>query len=150
MYNGHSSFTLIASGRLSQAIGFAISHPALAWDSVTLSASAVGAQWFSYSHVVEFGALVFAATLNVRQVISILISYAKYGHTITPLQILGLLTVLAALFSKSISGLKESPKTKGEERIPWLSADDGPRPCSLTSPVLPLSSTHRVGLSPKR
>ena len=85
-----------------------------------MSASAVGAQWFSYSHVVEFGALVFAATMNVRQVISILISYAKYGHTITPLQILGLLTVFAALFNKSISGLLESPKTKGEEKNPLV------------------------------
>merc|ERR1740117_2149258 len=73
-----SSFTLIASGRLTHAIGFATSHPAFVWDSVTLSAAAVGGQWFIYSQVKEFGALVFAATMNVRQVVSILISYAKY------------------------------------------------------------------------
>ena len=113
-----SSFTLIASGRLTHAIGFATSHPAFAWDSVTLSAAAVGGQWFIYSQVKEFGALVFAATMNVRQVVSILISYAKYGHSITPLQVLGLLLVFAGLFYKSISGLLESPKdaSKGEKK----------------------------------
>jgi len=110
-----SSFTLIASGRISHAIGFAASHPAFVWDSMTLSASAVGGQWFIYSQVKEFGALVFAATMNVRQVVSILISYAKYGHSITPLQIIGLVLVFAGLFYKSISGLFE-PESKGEQK----------------------------------
>merc|ERR1719246_400885 len=108
-----SSFTLIASGRLTHAIGFATSHPAFAWDSMTLSAAAVGGQWFIYSQVKEFGALVFAATMNVRQVVSILISYAKYGHSITSLQVLGLGIVFAALFYKSFAGLLAN-ETKGE------------------------------------
>merc|ERR1719445_2094052 len=37
-----SSFTLIASGRIGHAIAFASSHPAFIWDSMSLSASAVG------------------------------------------------------------------------------------------------------------
>ena len=33
-------------------------------------------RFFIYSQIKEFGALVFAATMNVRQVVSILVSYA--------------------------------------------------------------------------
>merc|ERR1712187_562224 len=100
-----SSFTLVASGRLSSAVGFTMAHPAFFQDAMSLSASAVGGQWFIYSQVKEFGALVFAATMNVRQVVSILISYAKYGHSITMRQIVGLCVIFGALFYKSFSGL---------------------------------------------
>jgi len=116
-----SSVTLIASGRISHAIAFATSHPAFVWDAMTLSASAVGGQWFIYSQVKEFGALVFAATMNVRQVVSILISYAKYGHSITPMQIIGLVLVFAGLFYKSLSCLFDAPKKESNgEKKPLL------------------------------
>eukprot|EP00971_Amphidinium_carterae_P347918 6490199-Amphidinium_carterae.1 len=42
---------------------------------------------FIYSQIKEFGALVFAATMNVRQLVSIIVSYIKFGHAITPLQV---------------------------------------------------------------
>merc|ERR1719393_1156642 len=107
-----SSFTLVASGRLSSAVGFTMAHPGFFHDGMMLSASAVGGQWFIYSQVKEFGALVFAATMNVRQVVSILISYAKYGHSITMLQIVGLCVIFGALFYKSFSGLMAPPSEK--------------------------------------
>merc|ERR1719393_886138 len=100
-----SSSTLVLSGRLSDALAFTSAHPAFFKDAMELSASAVAGQWFIYSQVKEFGALVFAATMNVRQVVSILISYAKYGHSITMLQIVGLCVIFGALFYKSFSGL---------------------------------------------
>jgi len=100
-----SSFTLVASGRITNAVGFAMEHPLFWNDAMTLSGAAVAGQWFIYSQVKEFGALVFAATMNVRQVVSILISYAKYGHSITILQIFGLVIIFGALFYKSLSGL---------------------------------------------
>merc|ERR1719230_153296 len=110
-----SSFTLCASGRMGSALAFAIGHPGFAQDAMTLSAAAVTGQWFIYSQVKDFGALVFAATMNVRQVVSILISYAKYGHSITSLQILGLLCVFTALFYKSGVGLLSDEK-RGEKK----------------------------------
>merc|ERR1719181_1175232 len=88
-----SSATLIVSGRLTEAIAFAGGHPAFVRDAMSLSAAAVGGQWFIYSQVKEFGALVFAATMNVRQVVSILVSYATYHHPITPWQVIGLVIV---------------------------------------------------------
>merc|ERR1719401_357030 len=75
------------------------------WDAALLSVAAVGGQWFIYSQVKEFGALVFAATMNIRQIVSIVISYIEYGHHITGLQIVGLVVVFSALFYKSSIGL---------------------------------------------
>merc|ERR1719446_1943806 len=111
-----SSGTLIVSGKLSDAIGFTMAHGAFFTDAMSLSASAVAGQWFIYSQVKEFGALVFAATMNVRQVVSILISYVKYGHSITMLQIVGLCIIFGALFYKSFSGLYAS----SDEKTPLL------------------------------
>merc|ERR1719453_83733 len=125
-----SSFTLLMSGRMSTAFGFMLAHPGFAQDSLTLSAAAVTGQWFIYSQVKDFGALVFAATMNVRQVVSILISYAKYGHSITSLQILGLLSVFAALFYKSYVGFVNEEK-KGEKKALLEQTADNIKPVEV-------------------
>merc|ERR1719181_2210286 len=88
-----SAMTLVASGAAPKAIGFCFKHPTFAMHAMALSAAAVGGQFFIYSQVKEFGALIFAATMNLRQVISILVSYILYGHPITLLQLLALTTV---------------------------------------------------------
>jgi len=113
-----SLITLLASGKAGEALGFCGAHPAIMGDALALSAAAVGGQWFIYSQVKEFGALVFAATMNLRQVVSILVSYATYHHSINGLQVLGLLSVFGALFYKSYAGLA-SPEKK-EEKVPLL------------------------------
>merc|ERR1719420_552226 len=88
-----SSVTVLATGHLGSAVNFLMTQPAFALDANLLSLSAVTGQWFIYSQVKEFGALVFAATMNVRQVTSILMSYIQYGHSITAYQALGLSVV---------------------------------------------------------
>ena len=80
-------------------------HPKFLLDSALLSGSAVASQWCIYSQVKEFGALVFAATMNVRQVVSILVSYMKYHNPVTALQLVGLVIIFAALSYKSLSGI---------------------------------------------
>merc|ERR1719328_495370 len=115
-FSGLVSFiTLLASRTLVPAFVFCGHHPVFIRDAVVLSASAVGGQWFIYSQVKEFGALVFAATMNTRQVVSILVSYATYKHSITALQVLGLLSVFGALFFKSVQSLSSA----GAWRSPW-------------------------------
>merc|ERR1719159_11628 len=104
------------------AIGFAAGHPAFVRDAMSLSAAAVGGQWFIYSQVKEFGALVFAATMNVRQVVSILVSYATYGHSITVAQIFGLAMVFGALFYKSFVSMQDS-KGSQAEKAPLVDKD---------------------------
>lgn len=105
--------SLIASGMLSKAFMFCAEHPSFVMDASLLSASAVTGQWFILSQVKEYGALVFAATMNVRQVFSILVSYATYGHRINATQVLGLFVVFGALFFKSYISLY--PQKKGED-----------------------------------
>lgn len=107
-----SSFTLIASGNLGHAIQFMAAHPRFAMDAMMLSFAAVASQWFIISQVKEFGALVFAATMNVRQVVSIILSYITYGKLITRAQIFGLMLVFSALFYKSF----EAATSSGEKR----------------------------------
>eukprot|EP00811_Abedinium_folium_P015187 NODE_24154_length_636_cov_5.713163.p1 GENE.NODE_24154_length_636_cov_5.713163~~NODE_24154_length_636_cov_5.713163.p1 ORF type:complete len:150 (+),score=21.05 NODE_24154_length_636_cov_5.713163:65-514(+) len=104
-----SAFTsliiLLASRSLISSFVFCGAHPGFVRDAAILSASATTSQFFIYSQVKEFGALVFAATMNVRQVVSILVSYIRYGHIITILQVVGLVVVFGALFYKSYAGL---------------------------------------------
>merc|ERR1719152_719063 len=50
-----SSGTVILSGRLGPALAFAAGHPGFIKDAATLSAAAVGGQWFIYSQVRSSG-----------------------------------------------------------------------------------------------
>eukprot|EP00439_Symbiodinium_sp_Y106_P087014 s33_g38.t1 len=99
-----SMVTLLVTGELWPAAAFGFAHPRFWLDSGLLSASAVASQFFIYSQIKEFGALVFAATMNVRQVVSILVSYVKYHNPVTHLQVLGLCLIFSALFYKSKLG----------------------------------------------
>merc|ERR1719487_652788 len=107
-----SAFTSVTSllvfGGFSEALGFCAAHPAFMLDAAFLSGAAVGGQFFIYSMVKEFGALAFAATMNVRQVASIIVSYIVYSKPISVLQIGGLVLVFGALFYKSFLGVMAS------------------------------------------
>ncbi|CAK0837219.1 unnamed protein product [Prorocentrum cordatum] len=100
-----SSFVL--SGAAPSTIAFCFRHVDFVVQAMCLSAAAVGGQFFIYSQVKEFGALVLAATMNLRQVISIMVSYLLYGHSITLMQVLGLVMVFGALFYKTYLGYKD-------------------------------------------
>eukprot|EP00931_Biecheleriopsis_adriatica_P011893 TRINITY_DN11298_c0_g2_i1.p1 TRINITY_DN11298_c0_g2~~TRINITY_DN11298_c0_g2_i1.p1 ORF type:complete len:381 (-),score=68.74 TRINITY_DN11298_c0_g2_i1:39-1181(-) len=118
-----SSSTLVASGGLSKALGFVSRHPSVMWDASLLSCSAVTGQFFIYSLVKEFGALVLAATMNMRQVLSILTSYILYTHPISLPQILSLVLVFATLFYKSYLGyLKGKEKAAANGQPPSAEA----------------------------
>jgi len=113
-----SAITLVVAGQFGPAIAFGNAHPQFWIDSVMLSASAVSGQFFIYSQVKEFGALVFAATMNVRQMVSIIVSYIRYGNPITGLQIIGLAIVFFALMYKSTMAMLEAPSK--DEKKPIL------------------------------
>jgi len=106
-----SMFTLITTSTFFPAWKFFFSHGRFAFDAALLGTSAVGSQFFIYSQVKEFGALVFAATMNVRQIVSIFTSYITYGNHITVLQVLGLAIVFGALLYKSYAGLSGARAT---------------------------------------
>jgi adenosine 3'-phospho 5'-phosphosulfate transporter B2 len=112
-----SALSLFVFGGFSEAIAFCIAHPRLMVDASILSAGAVGGQFFIYSMVKEFGALAFAATMNVRQVVSIILSYIIYSKPITFLQILGLMAVFGALFYKSYDGFQGAQEKEKQKLL---------------------------------
>jgi adenosine 3'-phospho 5'-phosphosulfate transporter B2 len=93
-------------GELEVAFKFFQTHKS-AWEHASiLSAAAVLAQWFIYSQVQEFGALAFAATMNLRQMASVILSYVIFDHAIKGMQIAGLCIVFTALAMQSGAGLQ--------------------------------------------
>jgi len=113
---GTSMVALLLSNNLSSCIAFFFAHSDFALDVMILSSSAAASQYFIYAQIQEFGALVFAATMNVRQVVSIIVSCIQYHHVITWLQTCGLFMVFGALFYKSYVGLQNAHVGKGEEK----------------------------------
>jgi len=112
-----SLICVLAAGEMSYCLSFAAANGDFVGSVAILSLAAASSQYFIYSQVKEFGALAFAATMNVRQVVSILVSYKTYDHAITALQVVGLLVVFAALFAKSYSAFTAPKK---EEKEPLL------------------------------
>jgi len=134
---GVSALALTGSRTLAPALGFCAAHGRFVVEAGLLSASAVGAHFFIYSQVQEFGALVLAATLNVRQVVSIMVSYLAYQHRITGLQLLSLCVCFLSLFYRIFAGLAECSRNgekrpllgglpvSGASRVAWESKDAG-------------------------
>lgn len=99
-----SMSTLLITRTLSTALAFCTAHPGFVGDAFVLSSAAVSGQWFIYSQIKEFGALAFAAIMNVRQLVSILASNQTFGHPVMPGQWFGIVFVFGALFLKSYLG----------------------------------------------
>jgi adenosine 3'-phospho 5'-phosphosulfate transporter B2 len=108
-----SILILAISGNTRDAFNFCYNHPVVYGDIAILSGSSVVAQWFIYSQVQEFGALVFAFTMNVRQIVSVLASYIVWHHSVTEMQIVGLgLVAFFLLFQVSVAWLAERQDEK--------------------------------------
>lgn len=112
-----SSLLLIVSGQAGSSAGFLFDHHDFAIDTAALSGAAVASQYFIYAQVQDFGAVTMAATMNVRQVCSIIGSYALYGHSITQLQMTGLGLVFSALIYKAFVNYKETPSSAEKAAI---------------------------------
>lgn len=121
--------SLVLSGNVSTALTFCTAHSLFVTHAMALSVAAVAGQYFVLTQVKEFGALVLAATMNLRQVISILASYIMYSHPISKLQVLGLFFVFGALFYKSYAGMSKEGGGKASGRnieMPPQKENSGP------------------------
>merc|ERR1719331_539233 len=123
-----SLMSVLSMGKMPYCLSFSAAHSDFVAYAMLLSTAAAASQYFIYSQVKEFGALVFAATMNVRQVASILISYVTYGHSITFLQSSGLGLVFMALFYKSYAGIMEPKKPEKAEKLPLLKKSESDDP----------------------
>merc|ERR1719482_968033 len=108
-------------GGFFESLAFAKRHPVFLADALLLSFSATFGQVFIYATIFYFGALVFAATMNLRQLVSILISISYYAHPVTWLQWAGVALCFGGLFLKTYLGhlaykeKEEKEKKDGEK-----------------------------------
>lgn len=100
---GLAAGMLSASGGFRDSFAFAARHPDFVTDAALLTASGAVAQWFIYDVINEFDALTLAATMNARQLLSIVFSIKYYGHTCTALQVAGMAIAFGGLFYKSMT-----------------------------------------------
>jgi len=113
---GITFVVLLIMHNLHTATAFCQVHPEVVVDIIELCLASIAGQWFIYSLVKEFGALILATTLAVRQVVSTLISYLYYRHVITPLQVVALVLVFGALLGRSLLKLSSLSERLLERR----------------------------------
>mmetsp|Transcript_66140 Transcript_66140/g.149293 ORF Transcript_66140/g.149293 Transcript_66140/m.149293 type:complete len:160 (+) Transcript_66140:2-481(+) len=111
-------FAMVTTHSLQDARNFCALHPAIIVDIAELCIAACAGQWFIYTLLKDFGALVLATVLAVRQVLSTLISYAYYRHQITTLQAAALTLVFGALLFRSF--LRFAGQREREEKSQLL------------------------------
>lgn len=93
---------LYASGGFHDSMAFAHRHPAFLMDAALLTFSGSVGQWFIYTCIYWFDALTLAATMNARQLTSIIVSIKYYHHPVTALQVAGMTAAFGGLFWKSL------------------------------------------------
>jgi len=128
-------------GKSQESLEFCKTHPAVYTDALIMSASAIFAQWFIHVQVQDFGRLAFAATFNLRQIVSVLASYFVYRHAITGPQIAGLSIVFAVLAFQSFAGWMYTR----EEQRPLLTRADTKAPQSGASTTAILLKRSGLG-----
>lgn len=103
--NGCSSVAavlfLVSSGKLWESLTFVTRYPAVVTDMSVLSVSAVTGQFFITYTIKEFGALLYATIMTIRQFLSVLISNVVFAHHMSLLQWVGAVVVFGSLFYKS-------------------------------------------------
>jgi adenosine 3'-phospho 5'-phosphosulfate transporter B2 len=107
---------LLFGGGFVESLAFAQRHPWFIVDAIVLSCSATLGQVFIYQTIFHFGALVFAATMNARQLMSILISVESQNHPVTVVQTLGIVLTFGGLFTKLMNGWTQPPKGDRERQ----------------------------------
>lgn len=111
---------LASSGKMMESIAFAVKYPAFLQDMLGLSGSAVSGQFAITYTIKEFGALLYATIMTVRQFLSVFISNIVFGHGMNYKQWLGATIVFSSLFYKSYAKAnrpKSGPKVEVEQPL---------------------------------
>merc|ERR1712216_427139 len=92
---------LLSDDAIWQALEFIARHPAVLSDIITLSLSSMFGQLCILYTIKEFGALLFAAIMTTRQLLSILLSCVLFLHPLTWQQWCGTALVFSALYAQA-------------------------------------------------
>merc|ERR1719473_2444675 len=104
-------------GGFTESFAFSARHPVFVVDALLLSCSATLGQVSIYMTIAYFGALVFAATMNTRQMVSIILSITYYAHPVTLMQIGGIVLCFGGLTYKTYQGhVAYQAKAKEKEK----------------------------------
>lgn len=109
-----SCLFIVASGKTLESISFLMKYPQILGDMSVLSFSAVSGQFAITYTIKNFGALLYATIMTIRQFLSVFISNIVFRHGMSLMQWLGAMTVFGALFYKSwakANSPKGGPKT---------------------------------------
>merc|ERR550537_1432643 len=118
-------------------IGFCQRHPRLVLDVVALSVSSTLGQVFILETIYYFGALSFAAVMNFRQLGSVLLSIAVYGHAVNALQWTGVALCFGGLFVKAYLGYRDSESRHEAEQAENEASGNASRKASGASASQP-------------
>lgn len=128
--SGLMSIVLLgASGKINDSIEFLTKYPSILGDMSILSFSAVSGQFAITYTIKEFGALLYATIMTIRQFLSVFVSNLIFRHGMTSLQWLGAVVVFAALFYKTYAKAN-MPKTGPKTDAPAEAASNGGAPPS--------------------
>lgn len=101
--NGFSAIlclvSLLEQGTLFTSTKFLLTHSGFALDVFLLSFSNATGQLFIYVTIEQFGPVVFAVVMTIRQIFSIVLSTIYFSHPINFIGVIGLLIAFGALVS---------------------------------------------------
>ncbi|CAF1464457.1 unnamed protein product [Adineta ricciae] len=100
--------SLILNGTFFQCLSFMQRHESFAVHVIATSVCSSVGQLFIFSTIEEFGPVIFAIIMTMRQAFSILLSCIFYGHQLTWFSILGIHVAFLAIFLHAFIQFKRS------------------------------------------
>mmetsp|Transcript_96543 Transcript_96543/g.144469 ORF Transcript_96543/g.144469 Transcript_96543/m.144469 type:complete len:532 (+) Transcript_96543:99-1694(+) len=113
-----SAITLVHTHELSAALEFVYQHSEIHLHFFMFSICSTIGQLFIFYTIKNFGAVVFTLIMTTRILLSIALSCVLYGHHVSALGVLGLMTVVGAVLYR----IKR--KAEGAQLIKWQGMED--------------------------
>jgi adenosine 3'-phospho 5'-phosphosulfate transporter B2 len=95
-----TSFGLIASGDLGIVWEFLLVNPNAIWYNILTAITSASGQICIFYTIQQFGPIVFTVIMTTRQMLSICLSTIAFGHTLSPMALLGATIVFGVLFNE--------------------------------------------------
>lgn len=135
---------LLSSGELWTTLDFFRLNPAAAVDNLTIAVTSATGQLFIFYTIKTFGPVVFTIIMTTRQVFSIVLSTVIFGHTLTPLALVGSAVVFAALFYR-IKRQAAAKKTKPDPDFTQRLNDSPSNAAAATASPVTSSAVSKIG-----
>ena len=108
-----SLITLVHTHEFEPACSFVYSHPQMHFHLIVFTVTATLGQLFIFQTIKNFGAVVFAITMNTRIILSILLSCFIYNHDVGASGYLGLFIVFSSI------AYRIKRKMQGTRLVTW-------------------------------